>query len=329
MISSVDANSITGSVGLYCDRQVQRNFIQSSMYIGSISGLIIMNLIADKFGRRFSFLISLGLAIVGNVCTFAAYLVVTIGGFTKVVALLIVGQIFSGFGAYACLTISYIIMSDLMGDELRQKGIIIVNAAWGIGEVSFFLLYNYLNQWYVFTIGFLLVPLAVWFVLGFFLLIESPVFLNETSREKCVESLNKIAKWNGTVALSVEDVEINPKINEEVSAFEVFRHWPYLKCIILISLFEITTNMFYYGTQYSMEDIGSNFGVNMLIIGCLEFVAYFSSSFFVHKLKRKRSMIILNLISGGLCALFIFSAIRNSKTLQIIIVPFSRFLLSK
>jgi hypothetical protein len=36
--------------------------------------------------------------------------------------------------------------------------------------------------------------------------------------------------------------------------------------------------MFYYGTQYSMEDIGSNFGVNMLIVGCLEFLAYFTSS---------------------------------------------------
>lgn len=98
------------------------------------------------------------------------------------VALLVVGQIFSGFGAYACLTISYIIMSDLMGDELRQKGIIYANAAWGLGEVSFFLPYNYLNQWYIFTIGFLLVPLFVWLVIAHFLIVESPVFLNKTSR---------------------------------------------------------------------------------------------------------------------------------------------------
>jgi hypothetical protein len=93
-----------------------------------------------------------------------------------------------------------------------------------------------------------------------------------------VVSLNKIAEWNNTQPLQADDIEINPKINDDVSAFEVFKHWPYLKCIILISLFEITTNMFYYGTQYSMEHIGSNFGVNMLIIGCLEFIAYFSSS---------------------------------------------------
>lgn len=39
------------------------------MYIGSISGLIVMNLIADKYGRKFSFLISLVIAIAGTACT--------------------------------------------------------------------------------------------------------------------------------------------------------------------------------------------------------------------------------------------------------------------
>lgn len=67
--NSVDNFSITATVGLYCDHQFERNLIQSSMYIGSISGLIVMNLIADKYGRRFSFLISIALAIVGTSCT--------------------------------------------------------------------------------------------------------------------------------------------------------------------------------------------------------------------------------------------------------------------
>jgi hypothetical protein len=75
------------------------------------------------------------------------------------VAVLVIGQIFSGFGGYSCMTITYIIISDMMSNTLRQKGIIILGVAWGAGEMSFFLLYNYLNQWYVFTIGFLLIPL--------------------------------------------------------------------------------------------------------------------------------------------------------------------------
>jgi hypothetical protein len=48
-----------------------------------------------------------------------------------------------------------------------------------------------------------------------------------------------------------------------------------------MSTFEATMNMFYYGTQYSMDDIGANFGINMVIVGLLEFIAYFSSSKFI------------------------------------------------
>lgn len=45
---------------------------------------------------------------------------------------MVLGQILIGFGGYACLTISYIIMSDLCYGRLRQLGIIIVNVAWYI-----------------------------------------------------------------------------------------------------------------------------------------------------------------------------------------------------
>lgn len=48
---------------------------------------------------------------------------------------------------------------------------------------------------------------------------ESPVYLNEYSREKCVESLNRIAAWNGTETVRIEEIEINAKVNEDVSAF--------------------------------------------------------------------------------------------------------------
>jgi ABC-type cobalamin transport system permease subunit len=84
---------------------------------------------------------------------------------------MVFAQIFIGFGAYASLTISYIIMSDLFDDKLRQVGIITVNAAWGLGEVSFYLLYNFLPNWQYFTIGCLLVPLVGWFIIAYFLLI--------------------------------------------------------------------------------------------------------------------------------------------------------------
>lgn len=59
--------------------------------------------------------------------------VLNVGAFASSIVTMIFAQIFIGFGAYACLTISYILMSDLFDDKLRQIGIITVNAAWAIG----------------------------------------------------------------------------------------------------------------------------------------------------------------------------------------------------
>jgi hypothetical protein len=36
--------------------------------------------------------------------------------------------------------------------------------------------------------------------------------------------------------------------------------------------------MYYYGVQFSLEQIGTNFGTNILLTGLIEAVAYFSFS---------------------------------------------------
>jgi MFS family permease len=208
---------------------------------------------------------------------------VTIGAYTHVIAMLAIGQLLTGFGSYSTYIISYVILSDSFSDKWRQIGIISVNASWAVGEISFCLLYNCFNRWEYFMIGCLVIPLAGWLVLGQFLLIESPVFLLGHSRRKCLVALNKIAAWNNQPPLTLEQIQPSPKPEEQASVFEVFKSWAYIKPILLIGLFATTVNIFYYGTQYCMDDIGSNFGFNMLIVGCLEFSAYFSSSKYCFK----------------------------------------------
>lgn len=105
-----------------------------------------------------------------------------IGALSKLVPFLVIGQICCGFGIYPCYIISYILFSDLFSDRLRQIGIISANAAWALGEMSFYIFYNYLPQWQYFVIGFILIPLIAWLAISFFLLVESPVYLNEYSR---------------------------------------------------------------------------------------------------------------------------------------------------
>jgi len=106
---------------------------------------------------------------------------------------------------------------------------------------------------------------------------------------------------------------------------EVFKHWVYLKPMLFIGAYAVTIAIYYYGTQFSMENIGKNFGFNMLIVGCLEFVAYFSSTFFIDKVRRKRVMIIMTLMASATSILFIIPAVNASQTMQSILVPTGRF----
>lgn len=49
---------------LYCAQQIKRTIIQSSLSVGSLIGLIVMNIVSDMKGRRTALLIDLCLAMV-------------------------------------------------------------------------------------------------------------------------------------------------------------------------------------------------------------------------------------------------------------------------
>ena len=104
----VSTYSVTASARLYCDKENDRNLISSSLFIGKILGLVLMNLVADRYGRRFSFLLSLYLALLGSI-------VVTAGGMATSTVLMMVGQLISGFGSSAAHIISMILVTDYCG----------------------------------------------------------------------------------------------------------------------------------------------------------------------------------------------------------------------
>lgn len=60
--------TLTAHSELYCDRQSSRDIIQSSLFVGSVLGLFIMNMVSDIKGRKFGFIVSLISAEVGVGC---------------------------------------------------------------------------------------------------------------------------------------------------------------------------------------------------------------------------------------------------------------------
>lgn len=55
-------------MGLYCDKQGERDAIQALLSIGSLVGLIVMNVVSDIRGRKFVLIIDLIIAVLGSLC---------------------------------------------------------------------------------------------------------------------------------------------------------------------------------------------------------------------------------------------------------------------
>lgn len=70
----VNSFTIVYKMKLYCAQQYKRSIIQSSLSIGSLLGLIIMNVVSDLKGRRFALLVDLLLAITSSFCNDAILL---------------------------------------------------------------------------------------------------------------------------------------------------------------------------------------------------------------------------------------------------------------
>lgn len=47
----------------------------------------------------------------------------------------------------------------------------------------------------------------------------------------------------------------------------MLRQWKVLKIILLVAITEAGGNLFFYGIEYAIDDIGFNFGIDNLVIG--------------------------------------------------------------
>lgn len=112
----------------------------------------------------------------------------------------------------------------------------------------------------------------------------------------------------------------------------IFKSAKYMKIIGFIAIVEVTTNMYYYGVQFSLEQIGTNFGTNILLTGCIEAIAYFSFSMFfvkvdlfVTKLPRKKGLFFFNVGSIILGMFFLFGFINSNKILASVLLCLCRY----
>lgn len=89
---------------------------------------------------------------------------------------------------------------------------------------------------------------------------------------------------------------------------------------MLTALTEAGGNLFYFGIEYAIGDIGLGYGIDNLILGSTEMIMAGVLTGFVVRLPRKKTIIISYWMVSGLSFLFMVPSIANSVILVSIII---------
>ncbi|CAD8213752.1 unnamed protein product [Paramecium pentaurelia] len=284
---------------LPCHRTLQ-SIIQSTVYLGSVSGLIISSFIADNYGRKLSLSISWAMT------SFGALLVT----FAMNYQMIAIGLFFLGFGGNPTITVHYSFINEHSQGNFREVQNVGVQVFFAIGEFAIIALAYFITYWRWLAVS-VAIP-SILLNIGNLLIFESPQFLYTKNKKKCVKILNQIAKLNGTQYIKIDDLATNPQTKENNS--RVYSILDLLKYKSLRYVFFAGVMMFfaikvtYYGISFVSDQLGLNFFTTNFIIAFFELLAFATLDFFITKLKRKTNIISGFFIVGFMSLYFLFQS---------------------
>ena len=154
-----------------------------------------------------------------------------------------------------------------------------MNLFFSFGAFTFFFMYNWCNEWYNILVLFMIIPMLGLIAVSVLLIAESPNYflLKQKDKTKCIESLTTIALYNETDNDAIDemkriigkvDLEESPAgEGEKKNMWATIKQWKYLKIILFMGITESGANVFFYGIEFAVDDIGFNYGIDNLVMG--------------------------------------------------------------
>lgn len=96
-----------------------------------------------------------------------------------------------------------------------------------------------------------------------------------------------------------------------------------------MAITEAGGNLFFYGIQYAIDDIGFNYGVDNLVLGSTEIVATLLLTRFVSKLNRRKTLLIAYLFTVTVSLIFLIKPVQQSNAICTVLIIFIRASTSK
>ncbi|XP_072299571.1 solute carrier family 22 member 2-like [Eucyclogobius newberryi] len=286
---------------LVCSDAWLVDMFQATLNVGFLIGSIAIGYLADRFGRKLSFLMS-------NLLNGIAGILVAVA--PNYVSLLVFRALY-GFGVKGGWVAGYVLITELVGVEFRRTVGVVYQMFFSVGILLLPLLAYYISNWrwlqVAFTVPYILFLSYYWFIP------ESPRWLlSQNKKEKAVEITKAIAKENGmTLSKKIESLaDDNADQSSTASFMDLIRTPKMRKHTFILSYNWFTSAVVYQGLIMRLGILGGNVYIDFLISGLVEFPAALLILVTIERIGRRLPFATANFVAGASC--FITACIPDS-----------------
>uniref|UniRef100_A0A8C4ETT7 Major facilitator superfamily (MFS) profile domain-containing protein n=1 Tax=Dicentrarchus labrax TaxID=13489 RepID=A0A8C4ETT7_DICLA len=269
---------------------------QSTLNVGFLVGSFAFGYLADRFGRRISFLLS-------NVLNLITGIVLAVA--PNYISILVVRSLF-GFGIKGGWMSAYVLLTEIVGVEYRRMVGILYQMVFSIGIIILPLLAYFITDWrwlqVVITAPYLFFLSYYWFIP------ESPRWLiSQKNSAKALEITEAMAKENKKKLSKNFDTLAEDEADSPSASLLDLVRTPNMRKHTLILMFNwFTSAVVYQGLIMRVGIAGGNIYIDFLISGLVEFPAAFLILFTIERVGRRLPFATANIVAGASCLITAF-----------------------
>ncbi|XP_069580902.1 solute carrier family 22 member 2-like [Brachyistius frenatus] len=282
---------------LVCSNAWLVDMYQATLNVGFLVGSIAIGYLADRFGRKLSFLMS-------NLLNGIAGILVAVA--PNYVSLLVFRTLY-GFGVKGGWVAGYVLITEIVGVEYRRTVGVIYQMFFSVGILLLPLLAYFITDWrwlqVVITVPYIL------FLSYYWLIPESPRWLlSQNQKSKAVEITKAMAKENKmTLSKNIETLaDDNADFTTTASFMDLIRTPKMRKHTCILSYNWFTSAVVYQGLIMRLGILGGNVYIDFLISGLVEFPAAFLILFTIERIGRRLPFAAANFVAGASCFITAF-----------------------
>ncbi|XP_037607021.1 solute carrier family 22 member 2-like [Sebastes umbrosus] len=264
---------------------------QSTLNVGFLVGSIAIGYLADRFGRKMSFLMS-------NLLNGITGILVAVA--PNYVSLLVFRTLY-GFGVKGGWVSGYVLITEIVGVEYRRTVGILYQMFFSVGVLILPLLAYFITDWrwlqVVITVPYIFFLSYYWFIP------ESPRWLlSQKKNDKAVEITEAIAKENKrTLSKNIETLTDDNADTRTASFMDLIRTPKMRKHTLILSFNWFTSAVVYQGLIMRLGILEGNVYIDFLISGLVEFPAAFLILFTIERIGRRIPFASANIVAGAAC----------------------------